>query len=442
MANESEFLINIRTILEGQGIKLTESQFADLKKEVTKTTEAATDYGKEGEKAHDKVKEGAHKAELGHRELRESVSAVAAQFGGLADVGLWLNPMTAALAAVLFLVEKLKERFNEATEAAENLATQTDAINIAGMKGLADAARSAAESVQALAIEQAKLNTAYADGDTAMQSRIVQYAAERDAVMKVEEAKEQAFEAEIRRQVVLVAISKDRGDAIIAQAKLELEKNKGLNDQAKLQEEITEHEKQLAAARRNLESGADENAVRSARAGESPFAQRAGASAEAAEQAAKGKFSGSFTTSGGGTENFTGTTDELRQRIQKLRQDQQENEELGHPDLASQYSHDAEQLEDILKRQEKYIENLKTIAELDKQKLTAAKAHTEQADEQFRRDSEINRTAPDQIQTLRDQYQRQARTNADVLQQHRNAAATNADAAHIDAMRHGPGAAQ
>ncbi len=131
MANTEQFEIRIKTALDDAGIKATSDQVKNL-------TESLDETGKKGDEAHEKITHGAHKAELGHRELREAVHAVANQFGGLADVGLWLNPMTAGLAATLFLVEKIKERFAEAKESAEQLAEQTDRFNEARMKGFAE----------------------------------------------------------------------------------------------------------------------------------------------------------------------------------------------------------------------------------------------------------------------------------------------------------------
>src|ERR1700722_5863413 len=99
MSDQSDFLISIRTALEDQGIKLTDQQFTELKETARKTNE--------------KIHEGHETLKLDHREPRESVGAVGRAFGGLSDVGLWLSPVTAALAVVLLLVDKLKEYFSE-----------------------------------------------------------------------------------------------------------------------------------------------------------------------------------------------------------------------------------------------------------------------------------------------------------------------------------------
>jgi len=87
----------------------------DLKK-------AELERGKAADEANQKNIKGTEDLTLGHRELREAVGAVGRQFGGLADVGLWLNPTTAALAALLAAVEGVKKVF-------EQLQAPVDAFN-------------------------------------------------------------------------------------------------------------------------------------------------------------------------------------------------------------------------------------------------------------------------------------------------------------------------
>jgi hypothetical protein len=437
-----DFEINIKTALENAGIKATDEQMAKLTENIKTGNVAVSDLGtefektgKHGEEAHEKIHEGAHKVELKEREVRESVSAVAAQFGGLADVGLWLNPMTAALATVLFLVEKFKDKINEATEAASRLAEQSEAIDAAKLKAFADAANSAAEAMQSLDIEQGKLNDAYARGDGAMENRIKQYGAEKDALLQVEEAKEEAFEAEIHRREALGKISKETGDAAIAQAKLQLDAQRGASDEAKLQDEITERKKQLSEAQGNLQSGKDQNAIRTAESAEAPLVSKSAASDEAAKAAAGGKFQQTYTNWRGSEETFSGSVEDLKKQIQGQRQTQQEAEEQGHGVIAERYKHDADALQDILNRQQTYIANLQKIAELDKQKVTDAKAHTEATIDQYRHDTEQDRAGQDRIDQLQKQLDLEKRTHAQVLAQHQTAAHTNAQTEGIEAWQ-------
>jgi hypothetical protein len=437
-----DFQINIKTALQDAGIKATDEQIERLNQNLKIGNTAVADLGTEfektgehGKEAHEKIHEGAAKVELKEREVRESVSAVAAQFGGLADVGLWLNPMTAALAAVLFLVEKFKEKINEATEAASRLAEQSEAIDAAKLKAFAESANSAAEAMQQLDIEQGKLDAAYARGDSAMDNRIKNYGAEKDALLQVEEAKEQAFEAEIRRQEALGKIGKETGDSAIAQAKLQLDSQRGASDESKLQDEITERKKQLSQAQGNLQSGKDQKAIRAAESAEAPLASKAAASDEAAKAAAGGKFQQTYTDRLGGELNFSGTVEDLKKQIQGQRQTQQAAEEQGDTVMVEQYKHNADALQDILNRQQTYIANLQKIAELDKQKVTDAKAHTEATIDQYRHDTEQDRSGQDRIDQLQKQLDLEKRTHAQVQALHQTTANANAQTEGIDALQ-------
>ena len=334
--------------------------------------------------------------------------------------------MTAALAAVLFLVDQLKERLTSASEAAALLAEQTDKISEARMKGFSDATNSAVEAMQALNEEQVKLNTAYVEGTAAMDARLKQYDAERDAVIKVAEAKQATFEAELHYEVELGGIGKERADSDIAQSKLQLDAQRGAADSAKLEMEIEERRQELDKASFRLRTGGDEERFRSSKAAEAPLAGAATASEEAEKQAASGKFQSTFTNWRGSSEGFNGTIEDLKTRIQKEREGQDNAQQQNMPEIADRYKHDAEALEEILKSQKKYVENLHTAAEIDKQKLTAAKAQTEEYAEQLRHDQEILRSGKDQIDVLQKQLELQKQVTREVQEQHRAAADLNA----------------
>jgi hypothetical protein len=129
----AEFPIKIRADLEGQGIP--------------DTAKGLQDVGKKAEEASKKQVEGAHHAELSHRELRETVGAVGREFGGLADVGLWLNPMTAALAAVLWAVGNLTEQHKKLVESFAESIKQSEEMHKAFRDGIAEGARIAADKI-------------------------------------------------------------------------------------------------------------------------------------------------------------------------------------------------------------------------------------------------------------------------------------------------------
>jgi hypothetical protein len=419
MANTtSEFEILIKTKLADQGITATDEQVKSLADSLRET-------GETGEKAHEKLTEGAHKTELSHRELRESLHALLNQFGEFSEVGLLLNPITAALAAMLFIVDKLKEYFKNAAEAVLQLAEETDKINEARIKGFADAANDAAGAIQSMAIEQEKLNTAYAQSSTAMDNRVKQYSAERDAVLKVAEAKQGAFEAEIHYETELGRISKERADAVIAQSKLQLDAQRGAADSAKLGMEIEERRQELDKASFRLRTGSDEERFRTSKSAEAPLAGAVAASEEAAKQAATGKFQDTYRSLTDADETFSGTTDDLKKQIAVLRDKQKDAEINGNDRDASGYKYTADQFQIMLARQEKYVENLNRAAEIDKQKLSAAKAQTDQYAEQLRHDQEIVRSGKDQIDVLQKQLELQKQVTSEVEAQHRVTAELN-----------------
>jgi hypothetical protein len=430
--DRSQYRIDIKTSADVSGAEKQKAALKDITTAARQTGEELNQAGRQAELAHEKGGEGAHKAELKERELKESVRAVAQQFGGLADVGLWVNPMTAGLAAVLFLVDQIKEHFNSVSEAAAQLAEQADALESAKLKSFAESAKSAAEAMQALAIEQEKLNTAYAAGDSAMDNRVKQYAAEKDAVLKVAEAKEQAFEAEIHQRVVLGTITKEAGEAAIAQAKLAIDAQRGVSDQAKLQDEIAERKKQLAQARNNLLFGKDQDAIDRASGSESPLAAAAAQSEEAAKQAAQSKFDANFKSILGGNEPFHGTIEDLKKLLAGERDKQNDAETNADKAGSDLHKFNAEQLQEVLTRQQQYIANLERIAELDKQHLTQAKARTEAATEQYRHDSELDRSGADRIAALQQQLDLQKKTTEAVQAQHEAAARTNAQTGAIE----------
>jgi hypothetical protein len=269
MANE--FPIKIRTDLDGKGLKEASAEFADLQKEtkladeqLKQTVVTHEDVGKKAEESGKKQVEHAEKATLSHRELRESVSAVGRQFGGLADVGLWLNPMTAGLAAVLALVGLLKS-------AIDFLAAPIEAANAALVAMDASRIKSAAESASALATslgeipdKESAIQAAFARGTTAMDNRIKLYDEQRAGIVKVAEAEEKAFEAELEHKVVMGSMTKEQADAAKEQAKLALDSLRGQNDEAKLQFEIQQRLEAFNAAKVRTKTGVDTNAIATA----------------------------------------------------------------------------------------------------------------------------------------------------------------------------------
>jgi hypothetical protein len=81
-----------------------------------------------------------------------------------------------------------------------------------------------------------------------MDERIKKYDEQRAAIIKVVEAEETAFEAELEHQTALHPEQKEANDAKKEAAKLALDSLRGQNDAAKLQFEINQREKEDASA--------------------------------------------------------------------------------------------------------------------------------------------------------------------------------------------------
>jgi hypothetical protein len=417
---ESEFLIKIKTLLEDQGIKLTDEQFENLNKSAKKFNED--------------THEGHKTLLLDHRELKESIGAIGRAFGGLADVGLWLNPITAGLAAVLAAVEAVKKQLDNAKEAAAQLADETEAINSARMRAFADAANDAASAMQSLAIEEDKLNTAYTNGNTAIENRLKLFGQEQDAQTTLDAARQQAFEAEMHREVALGRVSEERAAALISESKLKGESQRAAAESARMQAEIDQLQGRLDEG--PLQYGMDTRAVSATSAAEIPAIAQAAASKKAAEDAASGKFSSTYTDWRGGTGTFSGSVEDLKKQIREQREGQEGAEARGMPEIADKYKHDADALQDILNRQEKYIENLGRIAQGDKEKAAAAHAQAEAAKAQYDSDQEFARTAPARLEALQKELELHKGIAAAVQAQHAQAASVEAQTSLLNKAHH------
>jgi hypothetical protein len=228
----ADLLIKIKTALEDQGIKLTDKQFEELKDTAGKANE-------ETHKGHEALK-------LDHRELRESVGAVGRAFGGLADVGLWLSPVTAALAAVLFVVDKLNEHFAVLNEKIREYIDTSREIRTGHMEALEAATRATADATADFARQSRAAAESEDSENTAMQNRIALNAAYIDSLKKIQEAQEKAHEAEIDASVEIGAITKEEG-----QLRKDLARENLANDAAILDFQ-KEQQRQLDEARARI----------------------------------------------------------------------------------------------------------------------------------------------------------------------------------------------
>src|ERR1700733_10167487 len=98
MGEDTKYTIAIGTTANNAGIETTKTGLNDLGRAADNVTDATKTMGKAGEEAGEKTSHAAEHSEISHHELKEAVHAVSKEFGGLADVGLWLNPQLAAIA--------------------------------------------------------------------------------------------------------------------------------------------------------------------------------------------------------------------------------------------------------------------------------------------------------------------------------------------------------
>ncbi|HZM03449.1 MAG TPA: hypothetical protein VFC44_10515, partial [Candidatus Saccharimonadales bacterium] len=249
--DRSQFQIQVVTTADTAALEKTIATLNEVKKteaalghdtsqieQILDVKNAELDKAKAAEEAGKKQVKAAEDTTLSHRELREAVSAVGRQFGGLADVGLWLNPTTAALAALLAAVEGVKKVFEQLQAPVDAFNAEMLALDDSKLKSAAESASGMSESLSDIVNTEKKLQAAYESGTTAMDHRIKKYGEEQDAILKVEEAREKAFEAEIDLLAKSGAISKEEADRRKEQAQLQLDSDRGAIDQKKLRFEI------------------------------------------------------------------------------------------------------------------------------------------------------------------------------------------------------------
>jgi len=263
---------------------------------------------------------------------------------------------------------------------------------------------------------QAKLTDAYKSGDAAIENRIKLYAAEVDALIKVEDAREKAFEAEIDRQVREGKLTQAQGDAAKENARLQLDQFKGSTDQAKLQNEITERQKQLQTARKNVNSGTDQAAIDAARDAELPSAADAADYGRQAEEAAKAK--GLFRNIYGYNKAYS--MEDLKNELISTEENKKDAEATDDWDAL----HEAylQSIKDEIKSREKNIRNLEELQTTAQQENAQRKTATEIAQKRMDHDQDIVRSGPDRINALKQQSSSQAKTDAQVQRYNADAA--------------------
>jgi hypothetical protein len=420
----ADYQIKIRSDLDGKGIKQAGEEFDALAKETKLANEQLAQTATTHQDVSNKAQEAGHiqqdaakKSTLSHRELREAVGAVGRQFGGLADVGLWLNPELAALAAVLIAVEAIKRIFEQLKAPIDAANAAIQAISDAKLKAAAESARSLSSALSSIADEEDRLDAAYRTGDEAIDARIKKYDEEKSALLKLEEAKEKAYEAEIDREVALGLISKETGEALKEKARLTLDAERGATDQAKLHFEIEQRSAQLSDAQGRLNSSADLRAIGSADAA----AGQTNTRFETTAAAQKSVEEGPITANGKTYKNRK----ELAEAQTEAASDLQEQEERGGwasgtPEEAAivavtkQVKAQKAAIDEALRSHDAYVAELARETEQAKETNDSAKSRLDTQREQLKHDEKLNRSGPARIKSLQDQYDIQQKSNADI----------------------------
>jgi len=434
--SRSDYEISIKSSLDDAAIKKAQGDIEDLAKSTTQAGEALKNTGGAHDQLGDKAVESGkkelaatEKTTLGHREKREALHAVLNEFGGFSEVGLLLSAELAPLAAILTLVRALKEAIADATAEHEKLNSAIRELDVAKLTAATTAASDFAAAIgQAVSAEQT-FEQNYSQGTAAMDERIKKYAAEKDAVLAVEEAKEAAYEAEIDRQVKLNLITKEAGDAAKEAAKLALDSERGAGNQAKLQNEIDERQKRLDQASHRLSSGEDARALQSNQADVVDDAKGVAAAQKALDQSGKDI---EISSPDFKTKKFA-TLDDLQKAAQEARQTadraaatpntsgtQQEADYIAAG--AAKQKQIADLLDKEISKRQEIIAAAQTELDEAKEAHEAAKARVTDSIARISKDNQDVATEPDSLRALRSQYATQAQRDAQVQQLHTQAA--------------------
>jgi hypothetical protein len=379
MATDSQYKITVKTTADLAGLEKTSEEI----KQITKLTEAAAEKAVEASK---KVTEGAENEEVSHHELKEAVHALGQEFGGLADVGLWLTPQLAALAAILMAVGKVKDSFQEMSKAILEAVTAARELQNTNIEAIDEAARNAAAAMAKYKEAEEGAAAAQAAGNQAVQDRLALYDAQIEAIQQVSAAEEKAFEEELAHRVTLGKMTQEQADK---EKDLTRERLKGRQSDLQNQKEmqaVAEHERQLDAARARIpqEEAAREDAVNAAkphrvnqknlareideqervRKSQNEDLDKDRATLKELQTAHSPAQMGALALGGESTLNFE--TEKFQERVKNAKA--------------------------IADATGEYIERLRDKAAAEKQAEEAAKAHADQIDRQLKQDQELDRT--------------------------------------------------
>jgi hypothetical protein len=397
--DRSEFTIRIKSESDMKALDESKLKLADLGKTANdsgnvikisskEAGDIISKMGESGKEAGEKMSHAGHEAELSHRELREAVHAVGQQFGGLADVGLWLSPQLAALAAVLFAVDKLKEHFEELVQKEIEAAKAAREFKADSIQALADASRAAATAMSDY--ERSATAAANAEDRTtqAMQDQLALLAARIESQKQLAEAEEKAYETEIDRKVALHEMTQDEGERAKDIARERLRNQDSELDRQREQETIAAHQRELDEARQRLPQEQRELSAAVA-AEKQPGVNKANLEKELARQQKVLEQQQGSLDEQIGHHNAPTPLDKWNRmaRYGVLGQDQAVADEAKGIELQKQ----------IVDAQEQYIESLKSLIGGNEEAAKNAKAHADEIAKKILKAQELDRTGDQRI---------------------------------------------
>lgn len=423
--SRSEFQISIKDTREGTGIADTQKGLKQLGETAQETGLLHQQSGEKAEEAGRETVKAGEKSTISHRELREAVHGVGRAFGEqIPGIGLWLNPQLAALAAVLASVEYLKKAWETLEAPALALNDALLALDASKLASAAESASALATALGEVADKASDLQASFDRGDTAMEDSIKLYGEKKDAIVKVAEAEEKAFEAELDHQSALNPARKEANDAAKEAARLALDSLRGQNDEAKLAFQIQQRENDFESARLRILGGNDRNAIiaaEKAAAGPEAAAKRAAAELAAAQKPAPIGIEGQYQYE---------DIDKARKAVLGLRQAAQEDEEVGATHAAEVFAKEARDLQAVIDQRENYVKNLQKLKDIADANAKHAGQDVANAKAQEEADQKLSIQGGARIKSLQDELAILQQVNADTL------AAKGREAASREATQH------
>lgn len=412
MPDNEVFQVKIITPVELSGAKALEEQ---LQRDIGKAKALGEDFSQLQTKlksvqaaiANADIPDASEREKRSLRETREELRLLSAQAGPLGEIiRTAFSPELVGLAAFMSAIEGVRAMFAALQKQVDDYNESMRAIDAAKAKALADTTHDAAKAAADFAAAQAKLDDESASADKLMAARIKTYNDQVEAVQKVNEAQEKAFEAEIDRRASLGQITKEQAESAKSRGRLDLDAARGAIDQAKLQNEIDERQRQLDEANRRLQNGSDQRPIETANAA------RKSSAAAASDYDAQIKYQLGRVIQV--SDIASGNIEELKKQAQELREIAEENEEGGTGTDPQVFRAQAAAVEDAIRSQESFIANLQTLKDRQDAAADAAKRAADTAREREAVDCEIVRSGPDQIAELQRQAELQKRTQAQV----------------------------